>query len=144
MKILHVLLRPGFGVCLFLSQFTSNRQSFITTNLTMILLGVIFASAGVYLLFAASKHLRRARETGEIATSGPFQTIRHPIYTSIYLLCVGLGFLFFAWVWFLVMIVFSPLWWLESKAEEKEMLAAYGEKYTNYQQRTKMFIPGIL
>jgi protein-S-isoprenylcysteine O-methyltransferase Ste14 len=143
MKILHAVLRPGFGVCLFLSQFTSNRNTYFTNNLYMILLGVIITIAGVSLTLAASIYIRRANETGEMATSGPFQYIRHPIYISVYLISIGLGFLFFAWLWFLVMVVFIPLWWLESKEEEKEMLDKYGEKYVDYQKRTKMFIPGV-
>ena len=115
MKILHVLLRPGFGVFLFLSQFTSNRNTFFTDNLYMILLGVVITIAGVSLLLAASIHLERAKETGVMATSGPFHYIRHPIYASVYLICIGFGFLFFAWLWFLVIMAFMPLWWLESK-----------------------------
>jgi protein-S-isoprenylcysteine O-methyltransferase Ste14 len=108
------------------------------------LLGVAITIAGVWLLLVASIHLGRAKETGEMATSGPFRYIRHPIYTGVYLLCIGFGFLFFAWLWFLVMVVFIPLWWLESKEEEKEMLDKYGEKYVEYQERTKMFIPGVV
>ena len=144
MKMLHVILRPGFGVCLFLSQFTSNRNTFFTDNLYMILPGLVITIAGVSLWLAASIHLGRAKETDVMATSGPFKYIRHPVYVSVYLLSIGLGFLFFAWLWFLVMVVFIPLWWLESKAEEKEMLEKYGEKYVDYQKRTKMFIPGLV
>jgi protein-S-isoprenylcysteine O-methyltransferase Ste14 len=102
---------------------------------------VVITIAGVILLIAASIHLERAKEIGVMATSGPFHYIRHPIYASIYLLVIGLGFLFFAWLWFLVIVVFIPLWWCESKEEEKEMLEKYGEKYVDYQERTKMFIP---
>ena len=144
MKILHAVLRPGFGICLFLSQFTSNRNTFFTDNLYLILFGVVITIAGVSLLLASSTHLGRAKETGLIATSGPFQYIRHPIYTSVYMISIGIGFLFFAWIWFLVMVVFIPLWWLESKEEEKEMLEKHGEKYVSYQERTKMFIPGVV
>lgn len=96
MKILHALLRPGFGICLFLSQFTIDRNTFFTGNLYLILLGVTITVAGVSLLIASSTHLARVKETGQIAASGPFQYIRHPIYTSVYLISTGLGFLFYA------------------------------------------------
>jgi protein-S-isoprenylcysteine O-methyltransferase Ste14 len=142
MKLVHVFLRPGFAICLFLSQFTSNRNSFFTDNLYMILLGVVLTIAGVSLWLVASIHLGRAKD--RIATSGPFQYIRHPIYMSIYLLTFGFGFLFFAWIWFLVMMVFIPLWWLECRDEEKQMLEKFGEEYLDYQERTKMFVPGVI
>ena len=144
MKILHAVLRPGFGICLFLSQLTSNRNTIFTDNLYIIVLGVLITIAGVSLCLAASIHLGRAKEAGKMATSGPFQYIRHPIYTSIYLISIGFGFLFFAWIWFLVMVVFIPLWWLESKEEEKEMLEKYGKEYVDYQERTKMFVPRVV
>jgi protein-S-isoprenylcysteine O-methyltransferase Ste14 len=144
MKILHVILRPGFGICLFLSQCFSNRDTFFTDNLYMILPGVAITMAGVSLVLTASIHLGRAKETGAMATNGPFKYIRHPVYISVYLICIGFGFLFYTWLWFLVMVMFIPLWWLESRAEEKEMLQKYGEKYMDYQERTKMFIPGLV
>ena len=144
MKILHSILRPGFAVCLLLAQFTSHRDTCFTDNLYMILTGVMITIAGVSLWLAASIHLRRAKETGVLATSGPYHYIRHPIYMSVYLICIGFGFLFFAWLWFLVMVVFIPLWWLESKEEEKEVLKKFGEEYSDYHKRTKMFIPGVV
>ena len=42
------------------------------------------------------------------------------------------------------MVVFIPLWWLESKEEENVMLEKYGEEYVECQERTKMFIPGVV
>lgn len=141
MEVIHVVLRPAFAICLFLSQFTSNRTSFFTDDPYLLSLGAVFIVAGLSLLIAASIHLRRA---DEIVTSGPFRYIRHPIYVSIYILSIGLGLIFFAWIWFLVLIVFIPLWWLECKSEEKEMKERYGEEYVAYQERTDMFIPGVL
>jgi len=35
-RILHVLLRPAFGICLFLSQFASNRDTIFTDNLYLL------------------------------------------------------------------------------------------------------------
>jgi len=144
MKILHLVLRPGFGICLFLSQFTSDRYTFLTDNPSIVILGVVITAAGISLWLVSSAHLKQAQKAGKIATSGPFQYIRHPIYASVYLISFGLGLIFFAWIWFVVMAVFFPLWWLESKEEEKEMLGKYGENYGAYQKRTKMFIPGVL
>ena len=88
--------------------------------------------------------LRRAREARIVATTGPYGAIRHPIYASMYLISIGMGLVFFAWLWFVVLIAFLPLWWLEARTEEREMRAAFGEAYTHYQARTPMFIPGLI
>ena len=37
-------------------------------------------------------------------------TSRHPIYTSMYLICTGMALAFFAWLWFVVLLAFAPLW----------------------------------
>jgi len=144
LAISRVVLRPAFTVCLFLSQFTSNRDSFFTTNRYMVGGGVAFVAAAIWLWTAASIRLREAQQADEVAMSGPFQAIRHPIYASIYILSIGLGLMFFAWAWFLVLVVFLPLWYWECRIEEEEMEARYGEAYAAYRERTKMFIPGIV
>jgi len=53
--------------------------------------------------------------------------IRHPIYTSAYILSIGLGLIFFAWFWFIVMIVFLPFWYLECREEEKDRESLIGD-----------------
>jgi protein-S-isoprenylcysteine O-methyltransferase Ste14 len=141
---LHVALRPAFALGLFLSQFTSSRTSFFTANRYVLGSGAALIAAGILLWAAASNHLREAQRSGRLATSGPFRTIRHPIYLSIYVLSIGLGLLFFAWAWFLVLVVFFPFWYSECRGEEEEMEKLYGEAYAAYRARTKMFIPGLV
>lgn len=148
MKVLHVALRPGLGLFLagaqFLSSTVENRTSAFTSSPYILSLGVVLIIASVALWVAASVHLQRAIEADKLATSGPFAYIRHPIYVSVYLLSAGLGFIFFTWLHFLVLVIFAPLWWIECKSEERAMQDKYGEKYISYQEHTSMFIPGIL
>ncbi len=142
-KICHIALRLIFGVCLFLSQFTSGRNTFFTDNTYLFSMGIAFFVAGNIIWIIASYNLKKAVSENKIATGGPYKYIRHPIYTSIYILSVGLGFIFFAWLWFVVMIVFIPFWYLECRKEEKEMIELLGEEYINYRKNTGMFFPQI-
>lgn len=142
-KILHIALRLIFGVCLFLSQFTSNRNTFFTDNIYLLSVGVIVIFCSILIFTTASLHLQKAVNQGKIAVSGPYKYIRHPIYTSIYILTFGLGLIFFAWLWFVVMIAFLPLWYLECHKEDKEMIRLHNQEYTNYRQSTGMFVPKI-
>jgi len=139
----HILLRPAFAVCLFLSQFTSERITWFTDNTIMIILGAIFSFAGVMLLVWATVWLKRTACSKGFTESGPFKYVRHPIYTGIYVFCSGLGLIFFAWLWFIVMIIFMPFWYLESRDEEKQMAELHGRKYAAYRARTGMFLPKI-
>jgi len=142
-RILHIVLRSAFGICLFLSQFTSNRNTIFTDNFYLLFLGILFLTGGILLLIKASLHLRKAINAEDIVISGPFKYIRHPIYTSMYIFSIGLGLIFFAWLWFIVMIIFIPFWYLECREEEKEMIKLYGQKYIDYRKKTGMFLPRI-
>jgi protein-S-isoprenylcysteine O-methyltransferase Ste14 len=136
-------LRPVYGICLFLSQFTATRGTFFTSNFWLLLTGILVTIGSILLLLFASRHLREAIKGNAIAKEGPFKYIRHPIYTGVILLTLGLGFIFHAWLWYAVMIVFFPLWYFESREEEKEMVQRYGEEYHVYLKRTGMFIPKL-
>jgi len=143
-KILHKIIRPLFGICLFLSQFTSSRITFFTDNTYLLSAGVLVLVTGILLWIAASLNLDKAVKENKIAVSGPYKIIRHPIYTSIYVLSTGLGLMFFAWLWFIVMTAFIPLWYIECLNEEKEMIKLHGQEYIDYRKRTGMFLPGVL
>lgn len=142
-RIIHLTLRPVFGGCLLIAQLFTNRTSFFTGNYFLLITGVLIFIAGILLTVFASIHLGKVRDTGQIVVTGPFKFIRHPIYTAIYVFSTGLGLIFFSWPWFIIMIIFIPLWYIECREEEKEMLKIHGQKYSDYQNRTGMFIPLI-
>ena len=79
--------------------------------------------------------------TTQLVTVGAYHYIRHPMYSS--LLCLGWGaFLKGTNLLTLVLVmVCTAALVATAKAEESENLAHFGEKYTRYMQRTKMFIP---
>lgn len=136
-------LRPAFGLFLFLSQFTASRETFFTESVPVLLLGVALVIAGNWLWISASIHLRKATTSRAIVAEGPYKYIRHPIYVSVYLLSSGLGLIFFAWLWFGVLLAFAPLWYLECMEEERHMVEIYGQDYIAYQQRTGLFFPKV-
>ena len=76
--------------------------------------------------------------------SGPYRFIRHPTYTGLLLIVLGVG-LSFANVASLL-IVFVPvlaclLWRI--RIEERVLAEALGEQYPSYMRRTKRLIPFI-
>jgi protein-S-isoprenylcysteine O-methyltransferase Ste14 len=142
-KIYHIALRLIFGICLFLSQFTSSRNTFFTDNTYLFSMGITVFIAGIIIWIIASYNLKKAVSEKKIAISGPYRYIRHPIYVSIYILSNGLGLVFFAWLWFIVMIAFMPLWYLECRNEEKEMIKLFGQEYIDYSKMAGMFFPAL-
>lgn len=142
-KILHIALRFLFGICLFLSQFTSSRVAFFTDNIYLLSAGVLVLVTGILLWITASLTLNKAVKENRIAVNGPYKYIRHPIYSSVYVLSTGLGLMFFAWIWFIIMIAFMPLWYIECRNEEKEIIKLFGQEYIDYRKMTGMFFPII-
>ena len=142
--MLHVLLRPGFGAALLAAQFLSGRESLFTQSVPVLVAGGASILGSVALWIAASVHCTRATEADELATTGPYAVIRHPIYTSVLLLGLGLGLVFFSWMHLAVVAVSVPLWYLESRSEERAMLETHGKAYKTYRQGKAMLIPGIL
>jgi len=78
-------------------------------------------------------------ETGELVVSGPYRLVRHPMYAA--------GFLAL-WAephWTANRLAFaaaaSLYLWLGSLHEERRLLAAYGEAYRRYRDRTPGFLP---
>lgn len=47
-------------------------------------------------------------------------------------------------IWFMIMLAFTPIWYLDCKLEEKQMTELYGRKYQEYEERTGMFFPRVM
>jgi protein-S-isoprenylcysteine O-methyltransferase len=76
--------------------------------------------------------------------TGPYRFIRHPSYSGALVAFVGLGLCIGNWaslatILVPTLVVFS--WRI--RVEEQALLAALGEPYFNYMQRTKRLMPAI-
>jgi protein-S-isoprenylcysteine O-methyltransferase Ste14 len=83
-------------------------------------------------------------ERTALVTSGVFRLVRHPIYTGLVILLIGLG-LVVPNVLAAVALV-SMILWVELQAraiEEPYLLATHGAEYARYAAGVGRFIPGI-
>jgi protein-S-isoprenylcysteine O-methyltransferase Ste14 len=91
-----------------------------------------------------SWRFRAAVDSGhQLATSGPFRLIRHPIYMALNLLALGTAIWVptpIVWAAFVLMAIGSDL---RARAEEPLLLGAFGPSYREYCARTRRFIPGL-
>lgn len=78
-------------------------------------------------------------DVDKLITDGPYSVVRHPNFTGI--ICMNIAYLFFfRTLWLIPIIsVFSVLWYLEARYEEKVLIAKFGEAYRNYMKSTGMF-----
>lgn len=80
----------------------------------------------------------------EVNRTGPYATVRHPLYVGNFLMWLGLA-MFTQNVWFVVAFVF--LYWVYYErimyAEEMFLIDKYGKDYTDWSAVTPAFIPKL-
>ena len=84
------------------------------------------------------------REHHKLVTTGPYQRIRHPMYTAIVLWAAGLALITANGFIALLPFAFALFFMLRAPTEEKMMLEAFGETYQDYMQRTGRFGPRVM
>jgi protein-S-isoprenylcysteine O-methyltransferase Ste14 len=96
------------------------------------------------LVYFRSWRFRAAVDKGhQLATGGPFQIMRHPIYMGMNLLALGTAIWVpseIVWAAFVLMAMGSDL---RARAEERLLKQSFGLSYDEYCARTRRFIAGI-
>ena len=113
------------------------------------LVGLVAIAVGAALMswaltYFQSWRFRAKLDSGhQLATGGPYQFLRHPIYMGLNLLAIGTA------LW-----VPTPIVWaaaglmlfgsdLRGRAEEALLTTAFGAEYLTYCARTRRFVPGV-
>ncbi len=101
----------------------------------------ILIGAGFWLLASAWKVLYAAQRHHKLATTGAYARVRHPQYGGFILIMTGF---LFQWPTVVTLAMFPILVFMYTRlalAEEKEVLAQFGEEYVRYANKTPAFIP---
>lgn len=86
----------------------------------------------------------RTRDDHQLVQSGPFAHLRHPIYTGLFLMMVGLAIAFGHTRQLLLAIpLFALGTWLRISVEERLLRTMFGTGYDAYAARVKRFVPGV-
>ena len=80
-----------------------------------------------------------------LVMTGPYQFVRNPMLTGVFLLLFGIGFAIKS---LSLVVLFTPLFvlanvWELKEIEEPELVKRLGEDYVAYKQQTPMFIPKV-
>lgn len=105
------------------------------------LLSSILLVFGFILLASAWKKLYAAQRNHTLATTGPYEHIRHPQYLAFILIL--LSFLI-QWPTIPTLVMFPILVFMYAqlaKTEEREALREFGVEYERYTRRTPRFVP---
>lgn len=124
------------------------RSSFYPLSFTV---GLILLIAGLMFSVVAWKYagpgrsfLTRVSRDHLFSTSGPYSSMRHPIYSGLIIMWFGASFLFFNWFGILSGIaVFIPLMRYRAKIEEEDLQKTFGVDYERYRKTTWSFVPKL-
>jgi protein-S-isoprenylcysteine O-methyltransferase len=109
--------------------------------------GVLLVVGGLGLQWWARSHLRHFyvedvhfQDGQYLIDSGPYRLVRHPVFTSFFMIAVGLALVNPAVTTFLLLIyVFVDF--PRAARKEEELLTRELPEYASYMQRTGRFLP---
>ena len=84
------------------------------------------------------------KENHELVRRGPYQIVRHPIYTGILLGLLGTAFVYGTTRAFIGVLVCGLALWIKSQTEEQFMVQQFGEQYIQYRREVRALIPYIM
>ena len=84
------------------------------------------------------------RPMQSVVQSGPYRFMRHPSYTAILIMLLGVGMALANWASLVVMLAGGLIGLLyRVRVEERALVEALGHPYMDYMRATKRFIPFV-
>jgi protein-S-isoprenylcysteine O-methyltransferase Ste14 len=113
-------------------------------------LGLVLFAAGLGFAIWARLHIGRnwgtpmsQKDDPELVTSGPYQLVRHPIYSGVLIAGIGTA-VALNWSW-LIAVALAGIYFIYSATiEERNLTEQFPDTYTVYRRSTKMLVPFIL
>ena len=111
-------------------------------NIGLAIIALCLILNGWYNIY--KKYWSKESGKGELVTTGVYRFIRHPQYTGLLLISLGM---LIEWATLPMLIMFPIIVFMYvrlAKREENDMINEFGVAYKQYIARTKMFIPFIV
>ena len=111
-------------------------------------IGAALGVAGLMMILAGWRTIYKAywskdRGEGKLVNTGIYRFIRHPQYTGLMMMSLGM---ILDWATLPMLILFpvmAVVYYRLAKREENDMIAEFGDEYRAYMLKTRRFIPYV-
>lgn len=114
------------------------------------LLGVFLSFGGILMLVLTHHALSiywsttlQFKEGHSLITTGPYGLIRHPMYTSLYIIFIGLAIVSSFWPLWILVFLMTIFFFRITRIEEDMMIDEFGDEYVSYIERTGRYLPRL-
>ena len=123
---------------------------FLPASSAIMAAGIEVEAIGLFLAIWARRHLGRnwsgeisIKEAHQLIRSGPYRRLRHPIYTGLLSMYLGMALVTGEWLAAigLALAVFS--YWRKIRLEEVNLEVAFGDNYDDYRRTSWALVPGL-
>ena len=122
----------------------------ITNDAWLQAIGLVVFVSGLGLAVWARRYLGRnwgmpmsEKVDPELVTTGPYQRVRHPIYSGIILAMIGTA-VAVSWYWLIAVALLGGYFVYSAVMEERYMTGLFPDEYPEYKRSTKMLVPFVL
>lgn len=112
--------------------------------------GLIIEVAGLSFAVWARRHLGRhwsgeitIKADHELIRSGPYKVLRHPIYTGLLAMYLGLAIISGEWLAAIGLTVAVLAYWRKIRLEEAKLSLAFGAEYDGYRDESWALLPWV-
>jgi len=117
---------------------------YVLGGAVLTIMGMLFCIWARIVLGANWSGTVTLKENHELIRRGPYQVVRHPIYTGFLLAMLGTAFVYGFTRCFVGVLVVGFGFWLKSQTEEQFMVQHFGQQYLDYRQQVRALIPYLL
>lgn len=80
----------------------------------------------------------------ELVRTGPYRLVRHPIYTGLLVMALGVALNFGQLRCWLALPLMAAAFWIKLKQEEKLLLRHFPQEYPVYKSQVKALVPFVV
>lgn len=120
------------------------RLAFFVVGIVLMVLGIALRAWAVIALGRNFTVYVQVRDEQPVVDTGPYRLLRHPSYTGLLLVCLGIGLVLANWLALIVVVALpTAVILVRIRVEERALLAGIGEPYRRFMATRKRLIPWV-